>query len=298
MSESSQIRMAVQKSGRLSEKSFSLLQRCGLNFDLAKDRLFNRCENFPMDLMLLRDDDIPGYVNDGICDLGIVGLNVLQEKLWSQDQTDNNPVEILTKLDFGQCRLSLALPADVHYSGLSNFDGLRIATSYPATLRRFLQKNQVEAEIISISGSVEVAPALRIADAVCDLVSSGGTLRSNGLKEVQTVLESTSVLVKTTRPLSTGQQSDIDRLLQRIKGSQKAAQTKYIMMNAPRTALKAIKDLIPGMEEPSIIPLGDDGKRIAIHSVSHENIFWETMEQLKSAGASSILVLPIEKIIA
>jgi ATP phosphoribosyltransferase len=276
----------------------ALLDRCGLDLEWAKDRLFSRCGNFPLDLMLLRDDDIPEYVDDGVCDLGIVGFNVLQEKLLSRGAEDTDGVQTLMKLDFGHCRLSLAIPADKAYPGLSYFRGQRIATSYPSTLRRFLKEKGIEAEAVTISGSVEIAPALKIADSICDLVSTGTTLRSNGLREVEVVLESSSVLVQTRRPLSPTKIGEIDRLLQRIEGVRRATQTKYIMMNASRSNLERIRALLPGMEEPTIMNLGNDGERVAIHAVSHENIFWETMENLKKAGASSILVLPIEKIIA
>jgi ATP phosphoribosyltransferase len=292
------IRIAIQKSGRLSEKSMTLLDRCGLDLEWDKNRLFSRCGNFPLDLMLLRDDDIPEYVNDGVCDLGIVGFNVLQEKLLYRGSQGIDGVEVLRNLDFGHCRLSLAIPSDRTYTGLSFFKNLRIATSYPATLEKFLKDKDISAQIVQISGSVEIAPALKIADAICDLVSTGSTLRSNGLKEVETVLESESVLVRTRRPLGEVKQGEIDRLLQRIDSVRRAQQTKYIMMNASRCNLTRIRQLLPGLEEPTIMPLGGEGDRIAIHAVSHENIFWETMEQLKIAGASSILVLPIEKIIA
>ena len=297
MNDEQRIRIGVQKSGRLSEKSMGLLTRCGLDLEWAKDKLFSKCQNFPCDLMLLRDDDIPEYVRDGVCDLGIVGFNVLQEKLLSRGEEGTDGVQILKKLDFGHCRLALAIPTDKTYQGLSFFNGLRIATSYPATVARFLKENGIHAQIVEISGSVEIAPALKIAEAVCDLVSTGSTLRSNGLREVETVLESRSVLVQTRREISQAKAGEISRLLARINGVEHALRTKYIMMNAPRTALENIRSLLPGMEEPSIMPLGQDGSRIAIHAVSHENIFWETMEALKKAGASSILVLPIEKII-
>ncbi len=296
MNEADRIKIGIQKSGRLSEKSLGLLSRCGLDFEWAKDRLFCRCENFPLDLMLVRDDDIPEYVLDGVCDLGIVGFNVLEESLLAKSRA--NGVEILKELGFGHCRLSLAVPFDRAYTGLTFFQGIRIATSYPASLGRFLKEKGIDAQVVEISGSVEVAPALKIADAICDLIATGTTLRSNGLKEVQTVLESESVLVKTRRNLTGVKDAEIARLLQRIEAVQKAEQTKYVMMNAPRAALDTIRKLIPGMEEPTIMTLSGKDDRIAIHAVAHENIFWETMEALKAAGASSILVLPIEKIIA
>lgn len=297
MKNQDRIRMAIQKSGRLTEKSLALLTRCGLNFEWAKDRLFCRCENFPLDLMLLRDDDIPEYINDGICDLGIVGLNVLDEKLLGHYPSPQDGVITLKKLGFGTCRLSLAIPMEQNFTGLEFFRGLRIATSYPRSLSRFLRQNDIRAEIVEISGSVEVAPALKIADAICDLVSTGTTLKSNGLKEVKTIVQSESIFVQTRKSITLNKNDEIARLLRRIEGVMLAQQTKYIMMNAPRTALSEIRSLLPGMEDPSIIPLGKDDSRIAIHAVAHEGIFWETMENLKQAGATSILVLPIEKII-
>jgi len=289
------IRMAVQKSGRLTDKSVELLTRAGLRFEWAKDRLFCRADNFPCDLMFLRDDDIPEYVKDGVCDLGLVGLNVLEEKLLQCG--DGRGTRTLKRMGFGQCRLSLAVPNGFEYEGPSSLDGLRIATSYPATTARFLDRNGVTASIVGISGSVEIAPALKIADVICDLVSTGSTLRSNGLREVQTILESESVLVCTEKALPATKEREIERLLQRLEGVMRAAETKYIMMNAPRAALAHVRRLLPGMENPSIMPLEGTNDHIAIHAVSRETIFWETMEDLKAAGASSILVLPIEKII-
>lgn len=291
------IRMAIQKSGRLSEKSMALLTRCGLNFEWAKDKLFSRCENFPLDLMLLRDDDIPEYVNDGVCDLGIVGMNVLEEKLLGRHDTPGDGVVTLKKLGFGNCRLSLAVPNEKEYTGLSFFKGLRIATSYPRSLSRFLRQNDIAAKIVEISGSVEVAPALKIADVICDLVSTGTTLKSNGLREVETILKSESVFIKTRQDLPPEKNKEIERLLRRMEGVMKAAQTKYIMMNAPKDALTKVQALLPGMEHPSVLPLLGDDTRIAIHAVSSEEVFWETMEKLQAVGATSILVLPIEKII-
>lgn len=297
MFEKDRIRIAFQKSGRLSEKSLELLTKCGLSFESSKDKLFSRCDNYPLDVMLLRDDDIPEYVNDGVCDLGIVGFNVLEEKLLGRHAKSSDGVDILRKLGFGYCRLSLAVPNEANYTGLNFFKGLRLATSYPRALAKFLKENDISADIVEISGSVEIAPALRIADAICDLVSTGSTLRSNGLREVETILQSESVLVQTKQPMSEQKQKDISRLLQRIEGVSRAKQTKYIMMNAPKSALPKIKTLLPGLENPSIMPLSDDSENIAIHAVSSENIFWETMENLKAAGANGILVLPIEKII-
>jgi ATP phosphoribosyltransferase len=284
------LRIAIQKSGRLAEKSVALFMKCGLDFDLRKDRLLYQCEDFPIDLMLVRDDDIPEYVADGVCDLGVVGENVLLEK--------GSKVEVITKLGFGSCKLALAVPDGETYEGPRSLEGKRIATTYPNCLKRFLAEHGISARIVELSGSVEIAPGLKIADLVCDLVSTGGTLRANGLKEVQTLFKSQALLVRNPRPLEPALARDLVRLLQRVDGVLQANQSKYIMMNAPRAALEKIQAIIPGMEEPSIIPLGLTGEKIAIHAVAREDVFWETIERLKEVGASAILVMPIEKVIA
>lgn len=292
------LRIAVQKSGRLSEKSIDLFRKCGITFDLRRDRLLNVSEDFPVDLMLVRDDDIPTYTVDGVCDLGIVGENVLREKFQGLSTTDRTGIETLMPLAFGACRLSLAVPESFSYLSPDSLDGLVIATSYPACLREFLARKGVSATIIELNGSVEIAPALKIADAICDLVSSGSTLRSNGLKEVTRIFESQASLIKTDRQLSPGKRALIERLQQRIKGVLTAARSKYIMMNAPKSSLPEILSILPGLEAPSIIPLGMNSESVAIHAVTSEEIFWDTIEKLKLQGASSILVLPIEKVIS
>lgn len=299
MIERKRLRIAVQKSGRLSEKSLALLEKCGLDFDVGvgKARLLYQCADFPIDLMLVRDDDIPEYVADGVCDLGIAGMNVLEERLCGDSGLKADAVEILRKLGFGRCRLSIAVPEGASFDGPASLDGKRIATSYPGRLRRFLADNSVKAEIIKLSGSVEIAPSLQVADAVCDLVSTGGTLQSNGLREMLTVFESQAVLMR-TRKAGPACDGVVELLLRRVDGVLRAAESKYIMMNASRAALPLIQEIIPGMEEPSIMPLGASGERIAIHAVAREPVFWDTIERLKQVGASSILVLPIEKIIA
>jgi ATP phosphoribosyltransferase len=289
--ERARLRVAIQKSGRLSDKSVALFTKCGLDFDLRKDRLLYECTDFPVDLMLVRDDDIPEYVADGVCDLGVVGQNVLLEA--------HVAVETVMPLGFGPCRLSIAVPQATEFPGPAWLDGKRIATSYPGCLQRFLDSHGVRATIIELSGSVEIAPSLAIADAVCDLVSSGSTLRSNGLVEVLTLFHSEAVLVRTPRPLHDDITRDLARLLQRMRGVLDAVNAKYIMMNAPRAALAEIRRVIPGMEEPSIMELGGPGSdKLAVHAVARETIFWETIERLKAIGATSILVLPIEKVIA
>ncbi len=290
------LRLAIQKSGRLSEKCRELLAQAGMNFDFRTDRLISRARGQALELMLVRDDDIPGFVKNQVSQLGIVGLNVLEEKLGPSHNGDN-PVEIIRRLGFGRCRLSLALPKAVPFEGLSSLNGKRIATSYPRSLQNFLTTNDIQATVVEITGSVEVAPSIGIADAICDLVSTGATLESNGLREATVLLESEAVLVRPRQTLSDAQEIMIERLLARIDGLQKAKSSKYIMMNAPKDAVYRISQLIPGMERPTILPLMSDESKVAIHAVASEDVFWETIEKLKEAGASSILVMPIEKII-
>ncbi len=290
------IRIAIQKTGRLSESCFDLLSRCGLQFESRKRTLISRAKDHPIELMLSRDDDIPHYVSDGVCQLGIVGLNELEERIGPTD-APNASVNIIRKLGFGHCRLSLAWPKSKSYEGLQSFNGAKIATSYPNILNRYLANYDIRCETIEISGSVEVTPSIGVADAICDLVSTGATLESNGLYAVETILNSEAVLVRSNNSLDNKQESFIDTLLQRIDSALLAKNAKYIMMNAPKSSLETIYRLIPGMEKPTMMPLMLDDSRVAIHAVAKEDIVWETMEQLKKAGASSILVLPIEKII-
>jgi ATP phosphoribosyltransferase len=292
------LRIAIQKSGRLSEKSTSLFMKCGLDFDLHKNRLLHSSPEFPIDLMLVRDDDIPSYVADGVCDLGIVGENVLREKYFSRPDMKPGSLEVLMRMGFGQCRLSLAAPATFKYKGPESLEGLKIATSYPSCLQEFLNTHKVKAQIVELGGSVEIAPALEIADAICDLVSTGGTLLSNGLKEITPLFESQACMVRSSQSFSPQKTVLVERLRQRIDGVLRAGRSKYIMMNAPRSALSQILEILPGMEEPSVMPLGLDGQKVAIHAVASEDIFWNTIERLKSVGANSILVLPIEKVIS
>lgn len=290
------VRVAIQKKGRLSERSIELLKKCGLEFDSRGDRLLSSSVTFPLDLMLIRDDDIPHYVRDGICELGVVGFNVLEETLAARGERRES-VRVLERLGFGSCRLSIAIPKGEAYDGPGALEGKRIATSYPNLLGRFLAANDVRAEIVEINGSVEIAPALGIAEAICDLVSTGSTLLANGLREVERILESQAVLIETTKPLDEHKQQMIRRIEQRIVAVTRAVGSKYVMMNAPRSALPLIHEIMPGMEAPSVIPLDADGVRVAIHAVAREPDFWATMERLKAVGASSILVVPIEKII-
>ncbi|HZW59690.1 MAG TPA: ATP phosphoribosyltransferase [Woeseiaceae bacterium] len=291
------IKIAVQKSGRLTDHSLDLLARCGLKFTQSKDQLFCFGENMPIDLLLVRDDDIPGLVSDDVCDLGIVGLNVVTEKRHGLQQAGREALfDQVFELDFGHCRLALAAPENAPFDGPETLQGARIATSYSATLRHYLETQGIEAEIVYFSGAVEIAPRLGQADYICDLVSTGATLAANQLREVLTVAPSEAVVIQTRAALSKAKQAWVDRLLQRLDGVLQVRESKYIMLHAPRSALPEITRLLPGSESPTVIPL-DDG-RVAVHAVCRENVFWETLENLKAAGASALLVLPVEKMLA
>lgn len=287
MNNSAKLRIAIQKSGRLSEDSLQMVKECGISFKNGIGALKAEATNFPMEFLLLRDDDIPGYVADGVADIGIVGENVLAEK-----QRD---VVVAHKLGFSKCRLSIAIPKNEPYEGVHQLDGKRIATSYPKILETFLHNNNVQAEIHEISGSVEIAPGIGLADAICDIVSSGSTLFTNGLKEVQPIFQSEAVLI--SRPDMAGEQRALlDKLLFRIRSVQAARNNKYILLNAPESKIEVIKSLIPGMKSPSILPLAEPGW-VSMHSVINENDFWEVIEKLQAEGAQGILVVPIEKMI-
>lgn len=282
------LRIAIQKSGRLQEDSLKLLKESGLHFNNGKDQLKTQADNFPVEVLFLRDDDIPQYIEDNVADAGIVGENVLREK-----QKKN---ELIRKLDFAKCRLSIAVPRSDSYTGASWLQGKNIATSYPNIVKEFLAKNKIEAGIHEISGSVEIAPGIGLADAICDIVSSGSTLLSNGLKEVETVMTSEAVLVASP-DLSSDKKDILNDLVFRIKSVQSAKNNKYILMNCPNEAIEKITNMIPGMKSPTIMPLGRPGWS-SLHSVVDENDFWKKINQLKSFGAEGILVIPIEKMIA
>lgn len=287
------LRIAIQKSGRLADDSMALLRGAGLSISRSKDGLFYRVENLPVDLLLVRDDDIPRLIGDGIADLGIVGRNVLEEY---DEANDSGPAsKIIYALGFSRCRLAIATPEQFDYSSPKDLNGLRIATTYPGLLRRFLEAQAVEAEIVGMHGSVEVAPRLGVADVICDLVATGSTLEANGLKAVETVLECEALLVGTGKPITPEKQQIQDRLLARIDGVLASRETKYIMLNAPLSALPEIKKLLPGSGSPTVIPLEGSDEMVAVHAVCRESVFWETLEDLKGAGASAILVVPIEK---
>jgi ATP phosphoribosyltransferase len=292
------IKVAVQKNGRLTDHSLDLLERCGLKFTQSKDQLFCFGENMPIDLLLVRDDDIPGLVSDDVCDLGIVGLNVVEEKRLSRLGDGREALfDRVFDLEFGHCRLSIAVPEDTPYDGLESLENKTIATSYTGILRNFLDEKGIVADIEYFSGAVEIAPKLGKADFICDLVSTGSTLAANGLTEAEVLLESEAVIIQTRAPLPVEKQELVDRILQRLDGVLQVHESKYIMLHAPRNALDRIRELLPGSEAPTVIPLEGANDKVAVHAVCRENVFWETLENLKAAGASSLLVLPVEKML-
>ncbi len=292
------LKLAVQKSGRLTEPSLELIGRCGLKLARGKDQLFGYGENMPLDVLFVRDDDIPDLVQEDVCDLGLVGRNVLEEKrLELAARGHPARFETVRLLDFGRCRLSLAVPDGTPFEGAGSLRGKRIATTYPYLLERYLRERDVRAEIVVLSGAVEIAPRLGRADAICDLVSTGSTLSANHLREVETVLESHAVLIRTPVALAPEKDEWVQRLLMRIDGVQQVRESKYIMLHAPRAALADVRRLLPGCEAPTIIPLEGHPDRVAVHAVCRENVFWETLEELKKAGASALLVLPVEKML-
>jgi ATP phosphoribosyltransferase len=286
---SDNLKLALQSKGRLAESSRQILRAAGVDFDCDEGRLFTRCRNYPLDLLLLRDDDIPEYVQDGVTDLGVVGLNVVREK--------GAKVSLLDFLGFGECTLSIAVPRKSGARSLEDLRGKRFATSYPNLLRSFLQERGVEGRIIEISGSVELAPNLDVADAICDLVSTGSTLRVNDLEPIEVVLKSEAVLIANPESLQDERKRElIERLRTRIGSHLMARRTKYVMMNAPAAALQMIREILPGMKSPTVLPLADK-EMIAVHAAVPEDVFWEVIEKLKVSGATDILVVPVEKMV-
>lgn len=279
------LKIAIQKSGRLNDKSVELLKNCGLNFENYKSSLISTVSNFPLEILFLRDDDIPEYVQDGIADLGIVGENVINET-----EVD---VHYLQRLGFGRCTLKIAVRNDNPATAISELNGKSIATSYPVILEKYLAENKINAEIRTISGSVEISPGLGLSDAICDLVSTGGTLKSNGLRPFADVLSSEAVLI-----CRKGEEENalIQELMQRVQSVLRAKETKYVVLNIERSNLSSIKQLLPGIKSPTIVPLADEGW-VAVHTVIPERDFWEKINKLKAIGAQGIVVLPIEKII-
>ena len=281
------LRIAIQKSGRLSDESMKLIRECGIKVNNGKEKLKSASTNFPLELLFLRDDDIPGYIEDNVADIGIVGLNLVKEK--------KREVDIILKLGFSKCRLSLAIPKGQKYDGLRFFEGKNIATSYPNIIEEYLSSNGIKADLHEISGSVEIAPGIGLADAICDIVSSGSTLLTNGLKEVETILESEAVLIG-HKELENSKKEILDALMFRIHAVQNGRNNKYILLNAPNDKITEIINILPGMKSPTVVPLAMVGWS-SLHSVINEDQFWEVIDNLKNAGAEGILVVPIEKMI-
>lgn len=293
------IQIAIQKSGRLADQSLNLLERSGLHFARSKDKLFWYGRNLPVDLLLVRDDDIPRLLIDGVCQLGIVGQNVAEEKLLEERQRRPGvQLESLGLLDFGHCQLKLAVPENSQAKSIADLGGKRLATSYPQLTRRFLDDNGIEADIVMLNGAVEIAPSLGTADGIVDLVSTGTTLRANHLKAIEPVMTSQAALYRCPQRLETEGERLLAKLLTRIQGVQQAAETKYVMLHAPRSRLAEISAILPGAESPTILPLEGQTDRVAVHAVCTEQVFWEHLEELKAAGASAVLVLPVEKMLA
>ncbi|GAC28481.1 ATP phosphoribosyltransferase [Brumicola pallidula] len=296
MSDSTRLKIAVQKKGRLSDDSIALLKAIGIKLQIRDRLLIAHSTNQPIDLLLVRDDDIPGLVMDGVVDMGFIGENELEEKMLER-QSSNRPAEFKTlrRLDYGGCRLSIAIPNEMQYDGIKTLNGSKVATTYPYLLERYFKENNIDAQAVMLTGSVEVAPRAGVADAICDLVSTGATLEANGLREQEVIFESKAVLIQRAQPLSDDKQALINRLLPRVDGVLQAKESKYIMLHAPKAYLEQVKSLLPGAENPTVLPLAGNDDTVAIHVVSSETLFWETMEKLKSLGCSSILVMPIEK---
>lgn len=285
----SKLRIAVQKSGRLNEESLNLLKSCGIRVDNGKDQLKVEVSGFPMEILYLRNSDIPQYLEDGVADIAIVGENLLVEQA--------KQVEVIERLGFARCRLSLAVPKDTEIKGLEWFNGKRIATSYPATVSAYLNERGISADLHVISGSVEIAPSIGLADGIADLVSSGSTLFKNNLVEAATLLRSEAVLVKTLQSLAADKQALIERLLFRIRAVLRARTAKYILMNVPNTCIERVSAILPVLKSPTVLPLAEPGWS-SLHSVIEEQQFWEVIDELKAAGAEGILVVPIDKIVA
>lgn len=290
------LRIALQKKGRLADDSFALLKKCGLRFAIRGGGLLARVKNMPIDLLLVRDDDIPSFVANNAADIGIVGENVLvEEQLTSKTKLD---AEITMRLGFSRCKLSLAASDNGDIKKPADLNGTRIATTYPGVLGQYLKEQNIDATAVEMKGAVELAPSIGIAESICDLVSSGATLEANGLTAFETILKSEAVLIQSGRALSEDKQALLAKLMRRIDGVIKSAETKYIMLNAPKDKVEAITQLLPGSDAPTIIPLAGSDDLYALQAVCTENIFWETLEDLKALGARAILVLPIEKMMS
>jgi len=281
------LKIAVQKSGRLNKDSLQLLKDCGISISNGKDQLKAKSSNFPLEVLYLRNSDIPQYIEDGVADIAILGGNTVIEK--------KKEVNVIENLGFSKCRVSMAIPKDVNYTGVDWFNGKKLATSYPSTLQDFLDENGLEAEIHKISGSVEIAPNIGLADAICDIVESGSTLFKNGLKEVTTILRSEAVLVA-NKNLNAEKQEILDKLTFRLQAVLKGKKSKYILLNVPNDKIDAVTKILPVMKSPTIMPLAEEGWS-SLHTVIEENKFWEVIDELKKAGAEGLLIMPIEKIV-
>ena len=289
------LKIAIQKSGRLSEKSFALLEKAGISLQKSKDQLLCQARNFPLDIFLVRDDDIPAFLTNQVCQLGIIGQNTLLETQLLEVETYGGLSQVI-ELGFGRCRLSIAVPNDMPYDGLESLAGRTIATSYRALLAAFLAERGVEANIVTMEGAVEVAPRTHLADAICDLVSTGNTLISNGLAEQDVILQSQAVVIQ-NNDMQDDLKSLCETLLARINAVLRAERSRYIMLNSPVAALDEIKAVLPGSQSPTVMPLQGNDDMVAVHAVCDEEVFWSTVEALKDRGASSILVVPIEKML-
>jgi ATP phosphoribosyltransferase len=283
----SKLKIAIQKSGRLNQDSLKLLKSCGIDIDNGKDQLKVDVQNFPLEILYLRNSDIPQYLEDGVVDIAIIGENVLIEQ--------QKQISIVEKLGFSKCRVSLAIPKEVEGDSLNYFDGKKIATSYSNTLNAFLKKNNINSEIHTISGSVEIAPNIGLADGICDIVSSGSTLFKNGLKETQVILKSEAVLAKSNL-IEIEQQQILDKLLFRIQSVLRAKNTKYVLMNLPNNKIEEVSKILPVLKSPTVLPLAEEGWS-SLHSVIDETKFWEVIDELKNAGAEGILIVPIDKMV-
>ncbi|WP_133407019.1 ATP phosphoribosyltransferase [Parashewanella tropica] len=290
------LRIAIQKSGRLADESIQLLKTCGIKFTYSKQTLIAHSDNFDIDMLRVRDDDIPGLIMDGVVDLGIVGENVLVETQLTRQKL-NSPAEYqkIKVLNFGECRLSIATPSEQEYTGIESLNDARIATSYPYLLKQYMNSKGLTVQDCELKGSVEVAPRAGLADAICDLVSTGATLAANGLVEQDVIFRSKACLIQSPSVDNETKLALIDKILSRIDGVMQANESKYIMMHVPKSSLEDVISLLPGAENPTIMDLTHNDDAVAVHAVSKEDIFWCTMEKLKALGASSILILPIEK---
>ncbi|MDE2760941.1 MAG: ATP phosphoribosyltransferase [Paracoccaceae bacterium] len=296
MNKEVRLNLAIQKTGRLADESRSLLERCGIDLLKSKDQLVCKAQNFPLDVFFVRVNDIPTFVATNACHIGIISQNILMDEQTVTTNPQLKSIQTLMELGFGRCRLSIAVPNSSGYQGIKAFEGKRIATSYQGLLREYLKENDVNCDIVPMQGAVEIAPRMGMADAICDLVSTGTTLAINGLKEVEVIFESQSVLIRNSE-LTTAQEELLERLMLRLKSVQVAKKSKYIMLHCPIDKLEEIKSILPGSEAPTILALQGREDLVAVHAVCNEGVFWNTMEDLKAMGASSIMVLPIEKML-